>query len=414
MGKITIVDFKGRKISGSGLKFVEPPTLGANFQIEVDRKIEKEVLLDKILRREFESEANAIVKMTIDMIEKKCKVFDNLFQLMFDKGAAAAFVLQQVEGLNNALAKDIKVMEIAATMAFEKAWQAICAARKEWRNFKIKIFANIAASLATLAISLVALASTPFTGGASAAFAIVGMVKSATTIAVNAGKLGTSFEDAHSDLMDQLTRLEKIAESKGLMAANEITAAVFTEFLGKAQTNIKSCQDGFATMRATYAKLVIDVHDLSKTISKIELERARLEKEFLAEVEKRLKAHPTSKKSVQKKLISENWRLALVDMDSMVEEKSNKMEGMYKYVKDMSPHLAKVDKRITQLNLKDLKGVKIFREALKLGSVALSPLDGNALATKAYDLQFNISVSASSYAYDKLTAKALDGSCFDV
>jgi hypothetical protein len=57
---------------------------------------------------------------------------------------------------------------------------------------------------------------------------------------------------------------------------------------------------------------------------------------------------------------------------------------------------------------------RIFREGLKVCSLALAPLDGNGIATTAKDLGLGIGSAVGGYAYDKICSKAIDGSVFDV
>ncbi|NBZ88825.1 hypothetical protein [Stagnihabitans tardus] len=414
MGKITILDLKGVQVSTAGLKIIKPPQVSAKIEIDVDKKIEKEVSLDKLIRREFEEEADKIWKMTIKMVEDKCKIFEKLFQGMMDKGEKPEVIQKNLDGLNAALKKDFEVAEIAAKQAFEKAWKNIADARKEWRNFKIKIVATIVGTLAAIAVSIAALAVSGWTGGASGAFAIIGFIKAGVTLGQTIKKGFQDYDQAVKELEGHLKVVEKAAQNKGIMATNEITAAVFTEFLGIAQPNIKSCQDCYGTVKAKYAKFVVDVHDLAKTISKIEIERAKMEKDFIAEVDKKLKAHPTKDKSAQKKLIEANLKKKMAGLDKDIAEKSKQMEALYKQTKDLAPKVAELGKRIAQLELKDMKGIKVFREALKLGTIALSPLDGNNIATKTFDLAMGLGGSAGGYAFDKITSGALEGSVFDI
>lgn len=414
MAKITILDMKGVQVSTAGLTIIKPPQISAKLEIEVDKKIEKEVSLDKILRREFEEEADKIMKMTIKMVEDKCKIFEKLFQGMMDKGEKAEVIKKNLDGLNAALKNDFAVAEAAAVMAFEKAWKHITDARKEWRNFKLKIFATIVGSLAAIAISVAALAASGWTGGASGAFAIIGFIKAGVTLAQQIKKIGQDFQQAVKELEGHLKIVEKTAQSKGLLAANEIAAAVFTEFLGIAQPNIKSCGDCYGTVKAKYAKMIVDVHDMSKNISKIEIERAKMEKDFIAEVDKKLKAHPTKDKANQKKMIEANLKKYMAGLDKNITDKSKALEILYKETKDLAPKVAELGKRMVQIDQKDMKGLKLFREGLKLGTLALTPLDGNNIATKAFDLGMGLGGGAGGYAFDKISSKAIEGSCFDV
>ena len=414
MGKIAILDMKGVQVSKAGLTIITPPQISAKIEIEVDKKIEKEVSLDKILRREFEEEADKIMKMTVKMVEDKCKIFEKLFQGMMDKGEKPEVIKKNLDGLNAALKNDFAVAEAAAVIAFEKAWKHITDARKEWRNFKLKIFVTIVATVVGIAISVAALAASGWTGGASGAFAIIGFIKAGVTLAQQIKKIGIDFQNAVKELEGHLMVVEKIAKNKGALVTNEITAAVFTEFFGAAQPNIKSCGECYGTVKAKYSEMIVDVHDMSKNISKIEIERDKMEKDFIAEVEKKLKAHPTKDKANQKKMIELKLKKYMAGLDKDIKEKFKALEALYKETKDLAPKVAELGKRMVQIDLKEMKGLKLFREGLKLATLALSPLDGNNISTKAFDLGMGVGGTVGGYAFDKITSKAIEGSCFDV
>lgn len=414
MGKITVLNKANVAISASGLTIIKPPAITFKIEVEVDKKIEKEAAIDKILMKKFEEQAADILKMTVKMVEDKCKVFEKLFQGMMDKGAPPELVKKNLDGLNAALKNDFAVAEVAAKMGVEKVWAELQALRKEWRNFKIKIFATIVGTLAVVAVSIAALAVSGWTGGASAAFAIIGFIKAGVTLAQEIKKIAIGIEAARTELEGHLKVVEATAKNKGLLGANEISAAIFQEFIGIAQPNIKSCGTCFGTLKAKYAQLVVKCHDFSKEAGKIKVKRDLLEKDFMAEVTKRLKAHPTKDKSAQEKLIRSHLIDKLLKYDDIINRSSFEAEKLYETTKAWAPEIAKLGKRVADIEMKDMKGIKLFREGLKLATLALAPLDGNQIATKGFDIGMGIGGAVGGYAYDKFTSGALEGSVFDV
>jgi hypothetical protein len=414
MGKITILDKKNVAINTSGLTIIKPPSITFKIDVEVDKKIEKEAAVDKILMKKFAEQAQAILDMTVKMVEDKCKIFEKLFQGMMDNGEKPEVIKKNLDGLNDALKNDFAVAEVAARQGVERVWGELQALRKEWKTFKIKIAVTIIGTLAVLAVSIAALAVSGWTGGASAAFAIIGFIKAGVTLAQEIKKIAIDIEGARTELLGHLKVVEAAAENKGLLGVNEVTAAVFTEFLGIAQPNIKSCSTCYGTLKAKYAQLVVKCHDLSKTAGKIELERDALEKDFMNEVIKRLKEHPTKDKAGQEKKIRAALKEKLAKYDRIIAEKSKEADALYETTKQWAPEIASLGKRVAELEVKDPKGVKIFREALKLGTLALAPLDGNQIATKGFDLGMGIGGAAGGYVYDKVSSGALEGSVFDI
>lgn len=414
MGKITVLNKQNVAVSTAGLTIIKPPTINFKIEVEVDKKIEKEASIDKILMKKFAEQADEILKFTVGIVEQKCKVFEKLFQGMMDKGEKPEVIRKNLDGLNNALKNDFAVAEEAARQGVAKVWAELQALRKEWKMFKIKIFATIVGTLAVIAVSIAALAVSGWTGGASAAFAIIGFIKAGVTLAQEIKKIAIGIDAAKTELEGHLKVVEATAKNKGLLGANEVSAAILTEFLGIAQPNIKSCGTCYGTFKAKYAQLVVKCHDFSKEAGKIEKKREALEKDFMAEVQKRLKTSSIKDKAGQEKKIRSQLIDTLIKYDKVIKEKSTEAEKLYEETKKWAPVVADLGKRVKEIELKDPKGIKVFREGLKLATLALAPLDGNQIATKGFDLGMGIGGAAGGYVYDKVTSKALEGSAFDV
>jgi hypothetical protein len=414
MAKFTVMDFPKVELKVSGLKMVQPPSLSFKVEIELPKEIEKSAAKDPLVLQEFKNQAKDILDQTVKTIEQKCKVFDNLFVQMATKGATDKDMEKQLKGLNDAIKNDLKVAEKAAEMGVMKTWSELQSKRKEWKVFKIKIFASIAGTVAGLAVSIAAMASSPFSGGAGAAFAIIGFVKSGVSLATDISKLAMDIDTAKSIVVKNLAVVEKAASNKALNALNEVTAAVFQEFLGISQPSVKTCEGAGETLKAKYAQMIVKVHDLSKTLEKILGQQEKLKKEFLAEAGKRLKDHPTPNKAGELKKIEANLDDALAPNYKKVDNAIKKVTEMYQETRTWAPSVKELTDRIASLSLNDPKGLKVFREGLKFASLALAPLDGNGIATTAKDLGLGIGGAVGGYAYDKICSKAIDGTVFDV
>jgi hypothetical protein len=409
-----VMNFPKVSVDVSGLQMVKPPELSFKVEIDLPKDIEKEAAKDPLLQNEFKDQAKEILDMTKKMIEQKCKVFDKLFVSMIDKGAKKADVEKQLKGLNEAIKNDMKVANKAAEMGAQKTWEELQSKRKEWKKFKIKIFCTIAATIAGLAVSIAAMATSPWSGGAGAAFAIIGFIKAGTTLAVEIQKIAVDIDKAKVICVKNLDFVEKAFEKKGLGNANEVTAAVITEFLGISQPSIKTVQSTSDTLKAKYAQIVVKVHDLAKTLEKVLGTQEKLKKEFMAEVAKRLKEHPIKDKATQLKMIEKGLDTALAENYAKVETNIGKIHVMYADTKKWAPEIKTVSERVSKLELKDSKGLKLFREGLKIATLGLSVLDGNGVATKAKDIGMGVGGAVGGYAFDKISSKAIDGSAFDV
>lgn len=215
-------------------------------------------------------------------------------------------------------------------------------------------------------------------------------------------------------LVKNLAVVEKAASKPGLNVANEVSAAIFQEFLGISQPSVKTCEDAADTLKAKYAQMVVKIHDLSKTLNKILKLQDKMKADFLKEVTSKLKKHPIKDKKGQLVMISKALDTALADNYAKVQAAIDKIQFMYGEARNWAKSVKDLVARVKKLTLKDPKGLKVFREGLKFAALALSPIDGNSIATSAKDLGMGVGGAVGGYAYDKITSKALDGTVFDV
>ncbi len=413
MVKHVVMDLKNLDIKVSGLEMVEPPKLSFKVVIELDKKMEKGAEKDPLLQQEFHAAASEVLEQTKTTIERKCKVFDQAFVQMVNKGASDKDMQKQLKGLNDAIKNDVKVAEKGAELAAQKAWSDLQKKKKEWSKFKIKVAVSIAGTLAGLAVSIAAMATSPFSGGAGAAFAIIGFIKSGVTLAKDVGKLAINIEQSKVILVKNLAVVEKAASNPALNATNEVSAAVFQEFLGVSQPSVKTVEEAADTLKAKYAQMIVKMHDLSKTLAKILKEQDKLKKEFLTEVGKKLKKHPIKDKRAQLVMISKALDTALAKNYETVQNAIDRIQIMYGETRSWADKIKDLMKRVKALTIKDPKALKVFREALKFAALGLSPIDGNSIATGTKDLALGVGGAVGGYAYDKITSKALDGTVFD-
>ncbi len=413
MTKQTVMDKKKVEINVSGLKMVKPPALSFKVVVELDKKMEKGAEKDPLLIQEFQNAAMEVYDQTVKTIEQKCKVFDKGFLEMASKGAGKSDLKKQLDGLNNAIRNDVKVAEKAAEINVAKAWVSLQKKKKEWTKFKIKIAVTIAGTLAGLAVSIAAMATSPFSGGAGAALGIIGFVKSGITLATEIGKIAISIDAAKKVVELNLKVVEATAKKTGVYVANEVSGAIFNEFVGTSQPTIKSTEGAADTLSAKYAQIVVKVHELSKVLNKILTQQDKMKKEFMADVDKRLKNHPAPNKTAQRKVIEKQLDDALGDNYAKVTDAIGDVQKMYADTVKWKVPVKTLKIRVKQLSMKDPKALKVFREGLKFASLALAPIDGNSVATTAKDLGMGLGGAVGGYAFDKISSKAIDGTFFD-
>lgn len=413
MAKYIVIDKPKEKVTVPGLTFLTAPDLDFKVEFELPSEIEKTAAKDPLLQQEFQVEAKKIYKYAKVEVAKKLAAFDKYFEGMINNGAKLKDVQKQVDTVNATIRNDIAMFKQMAEMAVEKAWSDLKAKRKEWTKFKVKIFVNIGLTVAGLAVSIAAMATSPFSGGAGAAFGIIGFFKSGVKLATEIGKLAISIDDCRKLLTKELEIVEKAASNKALNAANEISAAVFNEFLGISQPSVKTCIREADTLKAKYAQMVVNVHDLAKELNNVLVNQEKMKKEFMAEVKKRVNAHPVTNKTKWINTISDQYDKYVDGLGAKVMDLIADVQTMYDSVKAWAPKVKELVGRVGQLEIKDPKYLKVFREVLKLASLATSIFDGNAIATKAKDIGMGIGAASGGYVFDKITSKAIDGTIFD-
>ncbi len=413
MAKYLVIDMKKAKIGAGNLKFLTEPNLDFKIEVDLPKEVEKEAAKDPLLQQEFKDVALKIFEMAKTETAKKLKAFDAYFEGMINKGADEKAVQKQVDTVNSVIKNDVAIYKLAAEQGIDKAWTDLQKKRKEWTKFKIKVGVSIFATLAGLAVSIAAMASSPWSGGAGAAFAIIGFIKAGTTLAQDIARIAMDIDAAKKQVEINLAVVEKAVESKGLNALNEVSAAVFKEFLGISQPSVKTCGSAMDTLKAKYAQMIVNVHDLAKTLNKALEGQQKLKKEFLAQAAERVKKHPTTDKAGQLKKIQANFDKEMATAGDKIMELIGKVGTLYDKIKTWAKTVADLGKRVKELEIKDPKALKVFREALKFCMLATSIFDGNKIATDMSNIGTGIIAAASSYVYDKITSKALEGTIFD-
>lgn len=397
-------------VAVSGLKMLEAPK-GWKFTVEVDfdAKVFKSVEKDSILLKEMNEAASKVYVQTCNSVKGKYTTFEKLFQGMANKGAAKAVLVQNIAGFNKSLEQDRTIGEIGAKQAIEAVWRSWSAKNKEYNKYKIKIGVTIFGAVAALAVSIGIMASSPFTGGASAAISIVGMWKSALVIAKEIGSAAMEIEKAQKLLGGYMTAVEAVAK-KGKAAAkgNEYAAAVVKQILGEAQPNIKGCIGQLSTIIQKLTGVEVKAHNCAKALNGILDAQGKLRTDFMKEVNAKLAQHPSENAKGEITLIKQRLDKAIDENAAQVVlfvDKTEKLHERFKAAEEVTKELA-----TRVIPLKALRGIDnvILENLLYFADMPLGALNGNALATASSDLINGLVPVAANMAYDKLTGAVLD------
>jgi hypothetical protein len=412
MAKQTFADKPNmaRDVTISGLKILEVPK-GWTFKVvvEFDDKAWKEIQKDPLVQQEMNDTALKAYEQTCTAIKSKYTAFEKLIQGMIDKGAPKDMIMKQIAGLNDSLEKDRHYGMLGAKLAVEQLWPKLCAKRKEYTKYKIKIVVTITGAAAGLATSIGLMAATPFSGGLSAAASIIGMVKSVVTLAKEIGSACLEVEQSIKNLRKYIAATKALAPNLAKAKANEYTAAVLNKFFGLAQPNIKDCDSQIGTITQKLNGLEIKAHDMSIKLNQLLEKQEEMRVQFMKQVQEKLGKHPSKLAPSHIKLIEGRLDDIIAKNTVAVMDAIEKVNVLYTRFKGAEPHVAALQKQVDVL--KKYRGFdNIFLEnVLYFLDLPLGALSGNTWASKATDLVNGLVPVATSMAFDKVTSVALGG-----
>ncbi|HIV71068.1 MAG TPA: hypothetical protein H9903_09070 [Candidatus Aquabacterium excrementipullorum] len=402
-----------KDVQVSGLKHVKPPSFVFQAEIAMDEGVFKSIGKDSIYLLELNKGCQKVYNQTVAAITSKLKAFDKLIETMIDKQAPEATMQKQLDGLNKSFEEDKRVAEAACEQLAGDLWVAYCRKKTEYTKYKVKIVATIVGAGAALITSIALMATAPFTGGASAALSIIGMVKSAVTIGKEIASAAQEVEGCQKVLDKQILVVEAVVK-KGTKArtANELTAIVMNEFIGISQPCIKTCQSQADTMVQKLNGVEIKSHDLSKKLNGILDAQENVRKEFLKEAAKSLNKHPSKLAPGQLKIIEKQLDSELSGNYAKVMAAIDATTATYQRFEKAQVKAVDLQKRLKALGDRSTLE-KLIAGLLSLKDLPLGVLDGNALASTSQDLIKNLVPVATGWSYDRISEVALDGTFLD-
>ena len=213
----------------NGLRTIEAkqwPTF--KVEVEIPDAIFKEIANDSVLLEVFNEEGQRLYKDYIDNGKKLLLQFDKLGLETADQRERDKLQKR----LDEMLEESRKSFQTSASAGIKRKWEEYGKKKKEYLKYSIGIVASVAGSAAVLYTSVGLMATTPFTGGFSAAVAIVGMIKSVINITKEIISAWQDVEQAQTVLEMNLQILKKAAGSMLAKKMNEYAADVVKGFLG--------------------------------------------------------------------------------------------------------------------------------------------------------------------------------------
>ena len=396
-------------LAASGVKWIAPPKMAFKVVVDFDDRIYKEIKSDAILLEQMNQAVRKVYDQTCDGIQSKLKAFDKLIDGMVDNNAPQASIDKQLTGLDKSIEQDRKVAESAAEKAALEAWKKYAAKKKEYLKYGIKITATVVAAAAGLATSIALTVTSGFTGGASAVFSILGMVKSTVTIGKELYSAWIEIERAQDILLDQIKVVRDEIKGGGLKKVNEMSAIVINQFVGISQPCIKNCQTQMDTVEKKLLGIEIKTHEASKTLNRILDKEEELKKDFMKEVVDRLAKHSSPKAQAQIRQIEKQLDGAIGGPFRTVEKQLAVVNQLAERWQRADETTAKLRPIVDRLGAMRTLDEKIFENLIVLIDLPLAALKGNVPAKEAQDLVEGLVPAATALAFDKIKGKALDG-----
>jgi hypothetical protein len=393
----------------AGLKHVKPPVnVEFSFIVSFDAKVEKAALKDSLLIGEFDKAGMDTVDRFVQFVGMKMKATDQLVQKALEANKPS-----DVEAAQKKMNADIEAMRGSAqqfgAQQVQRVWDDLAKRKKEYTKYKIKIVVTISTAAAGMATSIALLAASPWTGGASAALTIIGIVKSAGVIAKECALAAADVEKIAVALNAQLVLVEKAWRSKVAGHAAEVMASVINQFIGQPPPSIKACDDLCNRCEQKVNGLILGCHDMSRKIESMKGDMSKLHVSFMTEAKKRLEKHPSGKGPAQLAVVQQQYFKAVADVETKIQETRIALNKQLE--RSQVAGLAIKSIRVRVDTLKGNRGVayKIIDTALLGLDVATSGLSGNGLVSGFNDMAGTFGSDAASLAIDRISKVALEG-----
>lgn len=412
-GSVTKVPLFGQKMAAdlkmAELKALAPPDFTFKVEIVLDGGVYKQLEKDGLMLQELNRMCQQNYEITVKAIRSKLKAFDGMIQKAIDQNRPKAEIQKLVDGLNKSFDEDKRVAEVACENEAGKMWVELARKRTEYTKYQLKIVTTIVGAVATLTVSIALMAATPFSFGASTVPAILTMVKATTTLATEIGSAALSVEQCQKVLAGQIAIVEAAKKKLGRpgMVINDASAAVVKEFIGISQPCIKSCQDQAGTMVSKLKGAEIRCHDLSKTLNGLLDKQEQFRKEFMAGVEKKAQASPSSKAKADVKEIEKRLDARLAGNYDSVQKTIERTTTAYRAFNAAAAEAVLLQKRVADLGDRPAL-LKVLTGVLALKDLGLMAVGGGGLV-QVSELVTNIAPTAAGWAYDRLTEGVLDG-----
>lgn len=407
------VDMDGDIAKAAGTLQVMTAPKGMKFQVSVefDDKMKKEISADALLKQDMWLEVDAVYKDLIRRIGENLKNTDRgAIQLRNAKEMDKLKKL--VDVVNRGIVEATKIAQDSAEKKILSHYESLKKKRKEYTKYKIKIVVTVTSAAAGLATSLALIGASGFSGGASGAIGIIAMIKACTTLATEVAAAAQTVQESIGSLKVQLRAVEAVwNKTKAGGHANEISAAVFKEFLGISQPSVKSCQSNLSTAKSKLNGMDVRTHDIAKEIQKAMAKAKQMQNDFLAEANKRLAKHPDpdALKKYGPKVLA-NLNKYMQSTDERIRALLKSVERNLATIKLAEADIKLLDARVEAISgARDSKAYKVLDNALMIGNVSLSVLNGNGLVDSAKAVCENVVPVVSCFAYERISAVVIEG-----
>lgn len=407
------VDMDGDVAKAAGPLQVMTYPKGMKFTVEVefDDKMKKEIGADALLKQDMWLEVDAVYK---DLIKR---IGENLKNT--DRGAIQLRNNKQIDKLKKLVDVVNRGVDGARDIAQESAqkkilghYESLKKKRKEYTKYKIKIVVTITSATAGLVTSLALIGASGFSGGASGAIGIIAMIKSCATLATEIAAAAQTVQQSIGTLRIQLTAVETVwKKTKAGGHGNEISAAVFKEFLGVSQPSVKSCQSNLGTAKSKLNGMDVRTHDIAKEIQKAMAKAKQMQNDFLAEANKRLAKHPDpdALKKYGPKVLT-NLNKYMQSTDEKIRTLLQSVQNNLAAIKLADADITELEKRVQAISgARDSKAYRVLDNALAVGNVSLSILSGNGLVDSAKAVCENVVPVVSCFAFERISAVVIEG-----
>ncbi len=346
-----------------------PVADGLKFKVEV--QVTKGALStlanDPLLHQQMLDAVQGVYRKLVDKLGAAYKDADALVRSKPGEFDTAFTVM--VNATNAQISAHIDEAQRAA----QKAFDDLAKTKKEYRGYQIKTVASISIGAAALITNIGILASSPFSFGAGAVIAIVGLAKSSVALSKNIVLASQEVEKTLASVHGKLDKIRGDFDKSQAAAAAKQTAGVITEaVLGQSiLPTLSECSKLLDAADGKLKGIDVSAHKIAENLNKILEKSEKLQGKIRADGKLAINREaPQAPRSINTDKLAVLQKAAAGSIESVGKQltRLSARRAEFEQFKAQADQIKKEQKNL-------VKALAVLEGILKLKDIALSPVD---------------------------------------